>query len=151
MNKIHPILLVEDNPMDIDLSLQAFGKHGIVNPIEVCQDGEEALAYIRDHPSADSTGLPVVVLLEQRLPKVDGLEVLRQAREHPVWKQVPFVVLTTSRESEDVETAYSLGVNSYIVKPVNFESFNKVIQNIKVYWLLTNEPPFNNMRTCAGQ
>jgi len=137
-----PILLVEDNPMDVDLTFQAFREHSIANPILVCHDGEEALQFIDDHALAADPELPILVLLDLRLPKVDGVDVLRHARAHPVWKQVPFVVLTTSRENTDIEAAYQLGVNSYIVKPVEFPAFAEVVRNIKMYWLLTNEPPF---------
>ena len=146
--RIRPILLVEDNPMDVDLTLEAFKEHSIVNPILVCRDGEEALQYMADHGSAADALLPALVLLDLRLPKVDGTEVLRQARNNEVWKKVPVVVLTTSRENADIEAAYRLGVNSYIVKPVDFLAFADVVKTIKLYWLLTNEPPFpeNNGR-----
>ena len=136
------ILLVEDNPMDIDFTLQAFQEHRVVNPIVVLRDGEEALQYIDRHPSAEDTEFPILVLLDLRLPKVDGIDVLKQAREHPVWKQVPIIVLTTSRENIDIERAYELGVNSYIVKPIDLGSFSEVVRNVKTYWLLTNQPPF---------
>lgn len=137
-----PILVVEDNPMDLDFLLQAFDEHGVLNPVRVCRDGEEALQFIEAHPTPDDASLPLVVLLDLRLPKVDGVEVLRQARQHPVWRKIPFIVLTTSRENADVSRAYELGVNSYIVKPVEFASFAAVVKQIKFYWLLTNEPPF---------
>jgi CheY-like chemotaxis protein len=137
-----PILLVEDNPMDLDFALQAFEEHSVVNPIAVCRDGEEALEYIEAHGAADDSELPILVMLDLRLPKVDGIEVLRQARQHPVWKQVPFIVLTTSRQNQDIQTAYELGVNSYIVKPVEFGAFSEVVKTVKVYWLLTNQAPF---------
>ena len=137
-----PILLVEDNPMDVDLAHQAFREHSVANPLLVCRDGEEALQYIEAHESAADAQLPILVLLDLRLPKVDGIEVLRQMREHTVWKQVPVVVLTTSRQNTDIESAYRLGVNSYIVKPVEFLAFAEVAKTIQVYWLLTNEPPF---------
>lgn len=137
-----PILLVEDNPMDVDLTLEAFKEHGVRNPIVVCRDGEEALRYMTDHSTASDTMLPALVLLDLRLPKVDGIEVLRQARSNEVWKQVPVVVLTTSREDQDLDAAYRLGVNSYIVKPVDFLDFAEVVNRIKLYWLLTNEPPY---------
>ena len=137
-----PILLVEDNPMDIDLTLQGFQEHNFVNPVVVCRDGEEALSYVKNHPSQDDAGMPVLVLLDLRLPKVDGLEVLKQVREHPVWTRIPVLVLTTSRQNDDIEKAYQLGANSYIVKPVDFESFTEVVKNIKIYWILTNQPPY---------
>ena len=139
---IRPILLVEDNPMDVDLTLEAFKEHGVANPIQICRDGEEALQYITAHGAATDGLLPALVLLDLRLPKVDGIEVLRQARIDEVWKQVPVVVLTTSRENEDIEAAYQLGVNSYIVKPVDFTAFAELVKTIQVYWLLTNQPPF---------
>jgi len=140
--RARPILLVEDNPMDLDLMLQAFDEHGVLNPVSVCRDGEEALAFIDAHATPDDEALPLLVLLDLRLPRVDGIEVLRTARQHPVWQQIPVVVLTTSRENADVSRAYELGVNSYIVKPVDFTAFAEVVRQIKFYWLLTNEPPF---------
>jgi CheY-like chemotaxis protein len=145
---VRPILLIEDNAMDVDLTLQAFKEHGVGNPILVCRDGEEAMRYMEDHCSPTDTQVPILVLLDLRLPKVDGIDVLRHARQHPVWKQVPIVVLTTSRENKDIEAAYQLGVNSYIVKPVDFLAFAEMVKTIKMYWLLTNEPPFaeGNMR-----
>jgi len=142
--RVRPILLVEDQPMDVDLTCQAFREHSIANPVAVCRDGEEALQYIEAHPSAADGQLPILVLLDLRLPKVDGIEVLRQLRSHAVWRQVPVVVLTTSRENRDIEAAYQLGVNSYIVKPVDFLAFADVVKTIKVYWLLTNEYPFQD-------
>ena len=139
---VRPILLVEDNPADVDLTFEAFKEHSVANPIDVCRDGEEALRYMEAHDSAADPRLPILVLLDLRLPKVDGIDVLRQARTHPVWKQVPFVVLTTSRENSDIAAAYQLGVNSYIVKPVDFIAFAELVKTIQVYWLLTNETPF---------
>jgi len=137
-----PILVVEDNDMDLDFCLQAFAEHSIANPILICRDGEEALQFIDAHSTSEDLQLPLFVLLDLRLPKVDGIDVLRYARQHPTWKQVPFIILTTSRENSDITLAYELGVNSYIVKPVDFTSFSEVMKNIKVYWLLTNESPF---------
>lgn len=130
--------------MDLDLTLQALEGNGVVNPIVACRDGEEALEYMNQHRSPGDLQVPIVVLLDLRLPKVDGIEVLRQARSDPVWRQVPIVVMTTSRENRDIEAAYGLGVNSYIVKPVDFLTFTEVVKSIKVYWLLTNEPPFRD-------
>lgn len=139
---MRPILVVEDNPMDLDFLLQAFEESKVLNPVRVCRDGEETLQFISAHAEPRDPELPLLVLLDLRLPKVDGVEVLKQAREHPVWKRIPFIVVTTSRENADISRAYELGVNSYIVKPVDFASFAEVVKNIKVYWLLTNEPPF---------
>jgi len=137
-----PILLVEDNPMDIDFALQSFEENMVANPVVICRDGEEALDYMLKYATPHDRGLPIMVLLDLRLPKVDGIDVLRQARQHPVWKQIPFIVLTTSSESTDISHAYELGANSYIVKPVNFAAFAEVVKTIKAYWLLINEPPF---------
>ncbi len=128
---VRPILLVEDNLMDVDLTLQAFTDHGVANPIVVCRDGEEALGYMEAHASVTDSQLPILVLLDLRLPKVDGIEVLRWARQHPVWRQIPVIVLTTSRENSDIESAYRLGVNSYIIKPVDFATFTDVVKTIQ--------------------
>jgi hypothetical protein len=144
--RARPILVVEDNPMDLDFLLQAFEEHGVLNPVHVCRDGEEALQFIEAHPTPDDTELPLLVLLDLRLPKVDGIDVLRHARQHPVWKRIPIVVVTTSRENSDISRAYELGVNSYIVKPVDFATFTEVVKQVKFYWLLTNEPPFPDAR-----
>ena len=133
---------MEDNPIDLDLTFQALKEHSVANPIVTCRDGEEALQYMEEHQLPTDSQIPILVLLNLRLPKLDGIEVLRQARNHSVWKQVPIVVLTTSRENKDIEAAYQLGVSSYIVKPVDFLAFAEVVKTIKVYWLLTNEPPF---------
>lgn len=141
-SRARPILVVEDNPMDLDFLLQAFEEHGVLNPVSVCRDGEEALEFIAAHPTPDDDALPLLVLLDLRLPKVDGIDVLRHARQHPVWKKIPVIVVTTSRENSDIARAYELGVNSYVVKPVDFAAFADVVKQIKFYWLLTNEPPF---------
>ena len=143
-SRLRPILVVEDSDMDLDFCMQAFDEHAIANPVIVCRDGEEAMQFIDAHPTSDNPRLPLLVLLDLRLPKVDGIEVLRHARQHPVWKQVPFIILTTSRENSDIGTAYQVGVNSYIVKPVDFVSFAKMVKHIKLYWILTNQSPFMN-------
>ncbi len=140
--RVRPLLLVEDNPMDVDFALQAMSDHNVANPVVVCRDGEEAIEYMAAHTDASDPGLPVLVLLDLRLPKVDGIDVLRSARALPVWRQVPFVVMTTSRENCDVASAYECGVSSYIVKPMGFAAFADVVKSINVYWLLTNVPPF---------
>src|SRR5690606_20684782 len=118
------ILLVEDNPMDVDLALRAFKRRKLTNPIEVARDGEEALAWVQRWENGEP--LPAVILLDLKLPRVDGLEVLRQIKQHPALRSVPIVVLTTSAESQDVRRAYELGANSYIVKPVDFDKFVEV-------------------------
>jgi CheY-like chemotaxis protein len=132
------ILLVEDNPMDIDLTLRAFARRKLANPVEVARDGEEAL----DRMSAWDAGadLPVVILLDLKLPRVSGLEVLAALKSHPAYKRIPVVVLTTSREDADVKKAYDLGANSYIVKPVDFEKFSDVAERIEMYWGVLNTP-----------
>jgi len=138
-NNIRPILLVEDNPMDIDLTRRAFAQRKLTNPIQVARDGEEALAYL---PRWEAGELPpVVILLDLKLPRVDGLEVLRQLKAHAQFCAIPVVILTTSSEDGDIQTAYQLGANSYIVKPVNFEKFVQVAEQIEVYWCVLNTPP----------
>lgn len=134
-----PILLVEDNPVDVDLTLRAFAHRKLTNPIEVARDGQEALAWISRWEAGEP--LPLVILLDLKLPRVDGLEVLRRLREHPVSKDLPVVVLTTSNEDSDVATAYRYHANSYIVKPVNFEKFMEVAAQIELYWCHLNYPP----------
>lgn len=143
---LRPILVIEDNDMDMDLCLQAFEENAVGNPVIACRDGEEAIQFINAHTSSDDKLFPVLALLDLRLPKVDGIDVLRHARQQPVWKLVPFVILTTSRENADIDVAYQLGVNSYIVKPVDFGSFTEVVKSIKMYWILTNEGPFPERR-----
>lgn len=131
-----PILLVEDNPMDVDLALRAFRKRRLVNRIEVLRDGEEVLACIPRWESGET--LPAVILLDLKLPRVDGLEVLRQLKTHERLRSVPIVVLTTSADNHDVKRAYELGANSYIVKPVDFDKFVEVASQIEVYWTVLN-------------
>lgn len=133
-----PILLVEDNPVDLDLTLRAFASRKLTNPIEIARDGEEALAYIEKWEKGDA--VPVVILLDLKLPKINGLEVLEVIKKHPVFKTIPVVVLTTSSESGDVKTSYELGANSYIQKPVDFEKFIEVAKQIELYWSVLNKP-----------
>jgi CheY-like chemotaxis protein len=134
-----PILLVEDSPVDIDLTRRAFARQKICNPIEVARDGEEALQWIRRWEEGEPR--PVLILLDLKLPRVDGLEVLRQLKSHPEFASLPVVVLTTSAEESDVKAAYALGVNSYIVKPVDFDKFQSVVQQVELYWNVINEAP----------
>lgn len=138
-NQILHILLVEDNPLDVELTLRAFKTQNLSNPIKVARDGEEALEQIHHWESGEVP--PAVILLDLKLPKVDGIEVLRRIKSHPRFKVIPLIVLTTSKESIDLQRCYELGANSYIVKPVNFEKFTEVIKQIDLYWLLTNNPP----------
>lgn len=132
-----PILLVEDNPMDVDLTKKAFARHNLTNPIEVARDGEEALAWIERWEAGEPK--PVVVLLDLKLPRVDGLEVLRRFKSHPQFRTIPVVVLTTSEEDNDVKSAYEIGANSYIVKPVDFNKFMQVAEQVKLYWTVLNK------------
>ena len=134
-----PIFLIEDNPMDVDLTRRAFAKRDVANPFEVARDGEEALAYLENLRIDDP--LPIVILLDLKLPKVDGLEVLRYLKTNPQFQMVPVVVLTTSSEESDVQVAYREGANSYIIKPVDFDKFNQVVDNIHSYWCMLNVPP----------
>ena len=133
------ILLVEDNPVDVDLTLRAFARRKLVNPVLVARDGEEALAWIPRWEAGEP--LPAVILLDLNMPRVDGLTVLRELKAHPALHRIPVVILTTSKEDRDINSAYDLGANSYIVKPVNFDNFMDVAQQIELYWCVTNELP----------
>ena len=138
------ILLVEDNPEDRELALRALRKANLANHIEVARDGAEALAFIfceGPHSARKIEDAPKVILLDLKLPKVDGLEVLRRVKGDPRTRAIPVVVLTSSKEQNDVVESYHLGVNSYIVKPVNFERFVETVQQLGMYWLLLNQPP----------
>lgn len=137
-NIIKPILLVEDNPMDVDLTLRAFKRRHMANTIEIARDGEEALVWLARWQAGEQ--MPVVILLDLKLPKVDGLEVLRQFKADARVRIIPVVVLTTSSEDSDVRTAYELGANSYIIKPVDFEKFLDVATQIELYWNVLNKP-----------
>lgn len=141
MNEPIAILLVEDNPADVELTLRAFKRRKLANAIAVVRDGEEALDYVHRR-GAFTNGAPVpgLILLDLRLPRVDGLDVLRQIKSHPIYRSIPVVVLTTSAEDRDITTSYELGAASYIVKPVEFEKFLEVVERIDLYWMLTNVP-----------
>lgn len=136
---LRPILLIEDNPMDIDLTLRAFGKRQLANPIDVIEDGEAAMARI-DQWEQGLAEMPSLILLDLKLPKVDGLDVLRRLKASLKLRVIAVVVLTTSAEDRDVQLAYELGANSYIVKPVSFDKFLQVAEQIEVYWGLLNQP-----------
>lgn len=138
------ILLVEDNPEDLTLTQRALRKAKITNRIQVARDGEEALDFIFCEGLFSSRRIedtPKVILLDLKLPKVDGLEVLQRIKGDPRTRTIPVVVLTSSKEQNDVVESYNLGVNSYIVKPVNFEGFVAAVENLGMYWLLLNQPP----------
>jgi hypothetical protein len=134
-----PILLVEDNPVDIDLTLRAFTRRKLANPVLVARDGEEALAWIPRWEAGETK--PAVILLDLNMPRIDGLTVLKALKTHPEYRNIPIVILTTSKEDRDISKAYELGVNSYIVKPVDFDNFMDVAQQIELYWCVYNELP----------
>ena len=137
-----PILLVEDNPDDVALTLRAFQRQRIANEVVVAKDGALALHYLfatGPHAGRDPRELPAVVLLDLKLPKVDGLEVLKQLRAHPATRLLRVVVLTSSKEEHDILQSYDLGANSYIRKPVDFEKFVEAVGQLGMYWLLLNE------------
>jgi len=138
------ILLIEDNPSDIGLTERALAKNNINNKLVVAQDGQEGLDYLFSegkYAGNGETALPVLVLLDLKLPKLDGLEVLRQVRARPRTHRIPVVILTSSREEQDIAAGYDLGVNSYIRKPVDFHQFAEVIRQLGLYWLVINEGP----------
>ena len=138
------ILLVEDNPDDEALTLRALKKNNIQNEVVVARDGEEALNYLFGDAGAGSgkkPPLPMVVLLDLKLPKVDGLEVLRRIRADSRTRLLPVVILTSSKEEQDLSSGYSLGANSYVRKPVDFTQFVEAVRQLGLYWLILNEPP----------
>jgi two-component system response regulator len=143
-SKIVEVLLVEDSPQDLELTLRAFKKANLTNRVEVARDGAEAIEFLfceGAHAGRKIEDGPKVVLLDLKLPKVDGMEVLRRMKSDPRTSSIPVVVLTSSQEQKDVVESYHLGVNSYIVKPVNFERFATAVQELGYYWLLLNQPP----------
>lgn len=136
-NNNSPILLVEDNPVDVDLTLRAFKSKNLTNNIRIARDGEAAIEFVEKWDAGEQ--LPVVILLDLKLPKVDGLDVLKIIKSNKKYSHIPIVVLTSSSNSIDIETAYKLGANSYIVKPVSFENFIEVAAQIEVYWTVLNK------------
>jgi two-component system response regulator len=138
------ILLVEDNPDDVDMTLRALRKANIVNHIKIVRDGAEALAFLFGegaYAAHHVENTPKLILLDLKLPKVDGFEVLKRVKADPRTKLIPVVILTSSKEQRDVVEGYELGVNSYIVKPVNFEGFVEAVGKLGMYWLLLNQAP----------
>ena len=144
------ILLIEDNPEDVEITLRAFQKHHIANKIHVVRDGEEALECLfstgryAEHSLCQNTKL---ILLDLKLPKVDGLEILQKCKSDPRTRHIPIVVLTSSREEQDVARSYNYGVNSYVVKPVDFPQFTDAVRQLGLYWMLLNQTPaeFNSI------
>jgi two-component system response regulator len=133
------VLLIEDNQDDIHLMLHSFRRHKFTNDITVVMDGEEALRYLEQ--SREQEGVPGLILLDLKLPKVSGMEILERIKGDAVFKRIPVVVLTSSAEEKDVENSYRLGANSYIVKPVDFKKFVETVRMLGFYWLLLNKPP----------
>jgi two-component system response regulator len=138
------ILLIEDNPSDVELTKRALERGRVGNELVIAWDGQEALDYLLgkgEYAGRDGLKLPTLTLLDLKLPKVSGLEVLRQIRADPRTRRVPVVILTSSREERDLAAGYDLGVNSYISKPVDFQQFAQAVEQIGLYWLVLNEPP----------
>lgn len=138
------ILLVEDNPHDVELTLRVFTKNHLTNRIHVVRDGAEALEYLfctGAYAARNIEDRPKLVLLDLKLPKVDGLQVLQRLKDDPRTRVIPVTVLTSSREERDLVESYRLGVNSYIVKPVDFDQFTETVRQLGLYWLLLNQPP----------
>ena len=142
------ILLVEDDPKDVELTLTALEEYNLANEVVVVRDGEEALDYLysRGKYQSRSSDNPAVILLDLKLPKVDGLEVLKQIKSDAKLKMIPVVVLTSSKEEKDMVTSYKLGVNAYVVKPVDFHEFVNAIKELGVFWAVINQPPPGSVR-----
>ncbi|WP_462378893.1 response regulator [Pseudomonas sp. Marseille-QA0892] len=145
---LKPILLVEDNPRDLELTLVALERSQLANDVIVLRDGAEALDYLFQRGAYESRaeGNPAVLLLDLKLPKVDGLEVLKAVRESSELRSIPIVMLTSSREEPDLQRAYELGVNAYVVKPVEFRDFVAAISELGIFWAVLNEPPPGSLR-----
>jgi two-component system, response regulator len=135
------ILLVEDNPDDIDLTIRAFERNRIANEVVVVRDGAQACDFLFSEARTDTRGLPALILLDLNLPKVSGLEVLQQVRANATTQLLPTVILTSSKQEEDLIRGYRLGVNSYVRKPVDFNEFVEAVRQVGLYWLVLNEPP----------
>ena len=149
METLKRILLVEDDPKDIELILSALGEHNLANEIMVLRDGVEALDYLyrREAFALRPEGNPVVILLDLKMPRLDGVQVLRQLKADEPMRSIPVVILTSSRESRDLAECYRLGGNAYVVKPVRFAEFVEAIKGIGIFWALINEPPPGSVRT----
>ena len=147
-NKLGRILMVEDDPKDVELTLTALEEYNLANEVIVTRDGEQALDYLncRGEYKTRSSGHPAVMLLDLKLPKVDGLEVLKQIKSDGKLRMIPVVVLTSSKEEKDMVASYKLGVNAYVVKPVDFHEFVNAIKELGVFWAVINEPPPGSVR-----
>ena len=144
MDDQYDIILAEDNSGDAELAIRALRRNNIVNRILHLKDGEEVLDYVfgsGSYEGRNTSELPKVILLDLKMPKVDGLEVLKRIKSDEKMKAIPIVMLTSSKEDNDISEGYKLGVNSYIVKPVEFENFSKAVSDVGLYWLLLNQPP----------
>jgi CheY-like chemotaxis protein len=148
MNKIGRILMVEDDAKDVELTLTALEEYNLANEVIVTRDGEQALDYLycRGEYKTRSSGNPAVMLLDLKLPKIDGLEVLKQIKSDGELRMIPVVVLTSSKEEKDMVASYKLGVNAYVVKPVDFHEFVNAIKELGVFWAIINEPPPGSVR-----
>ena len=148
VNKLGRILMVEDDPKDVEHTLTALEEYNLANEVIVTRDGEQALDYLycRGEYKARPSGNPAVLLLDLKLPKVDGLEVLKQIRSDGELRLIPVVVLTSSKEEKDMVASYKLGVNAYVVKPVDFHDFVNAIKELGVFWAVINEPPPGSVR-----
>ena len=148
MAPLKRILLAEDNENDVELTLAALGEHNLANEVVIAGDGEEALDYLycRGNFASRTNANPAVLLLDLKLPKVDGLEVLEQIKSDEKLKMIPVVVLTSSREERDMVASYKLGVNAYVVKPVDFHEFVNAIKELGIFWAVINEPPPGSVR-----
>jgi CheY-like chemotaxis protein len=148
INKLGRILMVEDDPKDVELTLTALEDYNLANEVIVTRDGEQALDYLycREEYKTRSSGNPAVMLLDLKLPKIDGLEVLKQIKSDVELRMIPVVVLTSSKEEKDMVASYKLGVNAYVVKPVDFHEFVNAIKELGVFWAVINEPPPGSVR-----
>jgi two-component system, response regulator len=142
------ILLVEDDPKDIELTLDALHEHNLANEVRIARDGVEALDYLyrRGQFSDLPEGYPAVIMLDLKMPRMSGIETLRQIKQDKEMSTIPIVILTSSRESQDLETCYALGVNAYVVKPVKFPDFVEAVKQVGVFWAVINEPPPGSLR-----
>ena len=149
MVEVRTILLAEDNPMDVELTLEALAEHNLANHVTVVKDGVETMEYLRHEGKFKlrKPGHPAVLLLDIKMPRMDGIEVLRTIRNDPALKTLPVVMLTSSREEQDLIKSYELGVNAYVVKPVDFKDFIEAVKQIGVFWAVINEKPPENTLT----